>query len=141
MHDIMREMGLWIICDDKFNFILDSGISFSNEEKAERRIVARRIFRSEKSILPEQPTCSNLLALLQSEPGSGLARVSEPNGLFESIQGLRVLHLDVVEFHGIPVAIGRLPELRYLRLMQVKFDKTARRNKKADQVDGVKIGV
>ncbi|KAH9715994.1 Disease resistance protein RPS5 [Citrus sinensis] len=144
MHDMIREMSLWIACTvdkEEQSFLVRAGVKLTEAPKVEEWEGAKRVSLMATGIecLSEIPTCRRLITLLLDEN-----RIEEiTDGFFQSMSTLRVLslrrntslsklpsgisslvslhHLDLswTEITGLPQELKALEKLRYLNLENV----------------------
>ncbi|KDO38202.1 hypothetical protein CISIN_1g037847mg [Citrus sinensis] len=141
MHDMIREMSLWIACTvdkEEQNFLVRAGVKLTEAPKVEEWEGAKRISLTANGIgsLSEIPTCPRLVTLLLD--GNRIEEITD--GFFQSLSTLRVLslrgnfppstlpsgisglvslhHLDLssTDITGLPQELKALEKLRYLNL-------------------------
>ncbi|KAK8937464.1 Disease resistance protein RPS5 [Platanthera zijinensis] len=115
MHDVIRDLALWIAsnCGDKPNkFIVSSGsMSVKNTQGEVERISLVRSDVCDTSGLPAN--CSKLETLMLQESISFKSIVT---GFFEATRALTYLDLSYTAIYDLPFSIGQLGNLRYLNL-------------------------
>ncbi|ESR41027.1 hypothetical protein CICLE_v10027150mg, partial [Citrus x clementina] len=141
MHDMIREMLLWIACTvekEKESFLVRAGIKLTEAPKVQEWEGAKRVSLMDNRILRllEIPTCSRLITLLLYE--NWIEEITD--GFFQPMSSLRVLalgrnfflsklrsgianlvslhHLDLssTNITGLPQDLKALEKLRYLNL-------------------------
>ncbi|KDO38938.1 hypothetical protein CISIN_1g040659mg, partial [Citrus sinensis] len=141
MHDMIREMGLWIaneIEEEEENFLVRAGVGLTGAPKIEEWEGVKRISLMQNKIqsLPQIPTCPRLQTLLLEY--NRIEEITE--SFFPSLPSLRVLNLSgnhyltelrvgissLVSLHqldlshthisGLPQELKALVNLRYLNL-------------------------
>ncbi|KAH9716005.1 putative disease resistance protein [Citrus sinensis] len=146
MHDMIREMSLWIACTvdkEEQNFLVRAGVKLTEAPKVEEWEGANRISLMKTRIqsLSEIPTCPRLVTLLLD--GTWIEEITD--GFFQSMSSLRVLSLrinlsrsklpsgisNLVSLHhldlsrtnitGLPQELKALEKLRYLNLDHTRF--------------------
>ncbi|XP_062208126.1 probable disease resistance protein At1g61300 isoform X2 [Phragmites australis] len=122
VHDIIRDMALWISSDcskDSMKWIVDAGIGLHNiaNRDIEKWRSARKISLMCNYIkeLPQAINCPNL-RFLSLQQNFQLKLI--PPSLIQSILSVTYLDLSWVPIKELPEEIGALVELQYLRLMQ-----------------------
>ncbi|KAH9667212.1 putative disease resistance protein [Citrus sinensis] len=108
MHDVVRDMALWIACDiekEKENFLVYAGVG-----------LARRLSLMHNQItnLSEIPTCPHLLTCFLNR--NGLQMI--PNDFFQFMPSLKVLNLSYSKRTNLPVGISKLVSLQHLDLSE-----------------------
>ncbi|KAH9666569.1 putative disease resistance protein [Citrus sinensis] len=141
MHDMIRDMALWIaneIEEEEENFLVRAGVGLTEAPKIEEWEGVKRISLIDNEIrsLPEIPTCPRLQTLLleyncikeitdiffQSLPSLRVLNLSGNDSLTELPVGISSLvslhHLDLswTEVRGLPQELKALVNLRYLNL-------------------------
>ncbi|XP_052300952.1 probable disease resistance protein At5g63020 isoform X5 [Citrus sinensis] len=146
MHDMIREMSLWIACTvdkEEQNFLVRAGVKLTEAPKVEEWEGAKRVslMLNEIESLSEIPTCPRLVTFLLD--GNSLKEITD--GFFQSMSSLRVLslsenfhlstlpsgisslvslhHLDLssTNITGLPQELKALEKLRYLNLDYTRF--------------------
>ncbi|GAY49441.1 hypothetical protein CUMW_119120 [Citrus unshiu] len=118
MHDMIREMSLWIACTvekEEQNFLVRAGVELTEAPKVEEWEGAKRISLMENGInsLSEIPTCPRLVTLLLD--GNSLKEITD--GFFQSLSTLRVLSLRRNYYLStLPLGISSLVSVRHLDL-------------------------
>ncbi|KAF8392079.1 hypothetical protein HHK36_022420 [Tetracentron sinense] len=125
MHDIIRDLALWIACEcgkRKEKLLVKAGVGLIEAPGIEKWEEAERIslMRSDIRALFEKPTCLNLINLLLNN-NRELERIS--NGFFKSMTCLRVLDLSMSLIEEFPMEITELVELHYLNLSHTPIKK------------------
>ncbi|KDO37610.1 hypothetical protein CISIN_1g0381651mg, partial [Citrus sinensis] len=118
MHDMIREMSLWIACTvdkEEQNFLVRAGVKLTEAPKIEEWEGAKRVSLMGNGIesLSEIPTCPRLVTLLVDE--NPIVEITD--GFFQSMSSLRVLSLSE-NFHlsTLPSGISSLVSLHHLDL-------------------------
>ncbi|KAG2319954.1 hypothetical protein Bca52824_013167 [Brassica carinata] len=120
MHDVVREMALWISSDfgeDKERCIVKAGVGLREAPKVENWRSVRRMSLMDNEIedISESPNCPELTTLLFQK--NGILNIS--GQFFKSMPKLVVLDLSNNRlFRGLPVEISKLVSLRHLDLSQ-----------------------
>ncbi|XP_006427705.2 probable disease resistance protein At5g63020 [Citrus clementina] len=146
MHDMIREMSLWIACTvekEEQNLLVRAGVELTEAPKVEEWEGAKRVslMLNEIESLSEIPTCPRLVTFLLD--GNSLKEITD--GFFQSMSSLRVLslsenfhlstlpsgisslvslhHLDLSRTHitGLPQELKALEKLRYLNLEYTQY--------------------
>ncbi|KAL9463247.1 hypothetical protein AB3S75_001117 [Citrus x aurantiifolia] len=118
MHDMIRDMALWIaneVEEEEENFLVRAGVGLTDAPKIEEWEGVKRISLMENEIqsLPQIPTCPHLRTLLLN--GNCIAKITE--SFFQSLPSLRVLSLsDNDSLTQLPVGISSLVSLHHLDL-------------------------
>ena len=114
LHDLVREMALWILGLEKTTFMVDPSETLTRA-KMEKWTHATTVslMWNEVSELPEWPQWQNLQTLLL--PGCSMLK-QIPTGFFESMSLLTVLDLSRTQIESLPEEIGSVNNLRYLNL-------------------------
>nr|AAN62352.1 NBS-LRR type disease resistance protein [Citrus trifoliata] len=119
MHDVIRDMALWIACDierEKENFFVYAGVGLVEAPDVRGWEKARRLSLMQNQIrnLSEIPTCPHLLTLLLNE--NNLRKIQ--NYFFQFMPSLKVLNLSHCELTKLPVGISELVSLQHLDLSE-----------------------
>ena len=115
LHDMVREMALWMLGLKKTIFVVDPSETLTCAKMMEKWTHATTISLMSNRIseLPERPQWQNLQTLLLS----GCSKLKQiPSGFFESISLLTVLDLSETKIESLPAEICSLDNLRYLNL-------------------------
>ncbi|KAH9716012.1 putative disease resistance protein [Citrus sinensis] len=118
MHDMIREMSLWIACTvdkEEQNFLVHAGVKLTEAPKVEEWEGAKRISLMKTRIqsLSEIPTCPRLVTLLLD--GNWIEEITD--GFFQSMSSLRVLSLRInLSLSKLPSGISSLVSLHHLDL-------------------------
>ncbi|KAG5254262.1 NBS resistance family protein [Salix suchowensis] len=118
MHDVIRDMALWIASDierDEQNFFVQTGAQLSKAPEVGKWEGVRRVSLMENHIehLSETPSCSNLRTLFLGS--IHLSKISR--GFFQSMPNLTVLDLsNNRSLLGLPRDVCKLVSLQYLNL-------------------------
>ena len=115
LHDLVREMALWILRLEKTTFVVDPSETLTRANMMEKWTHATTISLMSIKIseLPEWPQWQNLQTLLLS----GCRNLKQiPSGFFESMSLLTVLDLSETWIKSLPAEIGSVNNLRYLNL-------------------------
>ncbi|XP_043710604.1 disease resistance protein RPS2-like [Telopea speciosissima] len=124
MHDMMRELALWIVSSDANsspNFLIRSGASIKEAPQAHEWLDATRILLLETRIekLPELgETCRKLTTLLFTQNKSHI--VIPPTNFFQHMDHLIVLDLSYSFLESLPDSLSCLVKLQVLRLLYCK---------------------
>ena len=116
MHDVVREMALWIASDfgkDKERCIVKAGVGLPEVPTVENWRSVRRMSLMDNGIgnISDSPNCPELTTL----PFQKNEIVNISGEFFKSMPMLVVLNLSHNRlFHGFPVEISNLVSLRYL---------------------------
>ncbi|KAL0693840.1 hypothetical protein Bca4012_061020 [Brassica carinata] len=135
MHDVVREMALWIASDlgkEKEAFIVRAGVGLTEMPKVKNWEVVKRMSLCENGIylLPGSPKCPELKTFLLKS--AGVRSIS--SGFFEYMQKLVVLDLSHNgDLSELPNGISKLVSLQYLNLSW-----TGIRALRMDLLEGVK---
>ncbi|OAY36841.1 hypothetical protein MANES_11G053000v8 [Manihot esculenta] len=118
MHDVLRDMALWIACKrerSKHNFLVRSGAQLTEAPKVGNWEGATRISLMENSIqnLLEVPTCPELLTLFLCR-NPHLHQIT--SNFFQFMDALTVLDLSNSSVKELPPGISKLASLAYLNL-------------------------
>ncbi|KAL5698955.1 mitogen-activated protein kinase kinase [Ranunculus cassubicifolius] len=118
MHDIVRELALWIACEcgaKKNKYLVQAGVGLTQAPKVEEWKEAVRISLMENEIeeLTGSPECPSLLTLLLMDNYS-LSII--PDDFFQYMHILKVLDLSFTGIWDVPKSIGGLVELEFLCL-------------------------
>ncbi|KAH9714957.1 putative disease resistance protein [Citrus sinensis] len=139
MHDMIRDMALWIANEiEEEKFLVRAGVGLTDAPKIEEWEGVKRISLTENKIqsLPQIPNCPRLQTLLladnhikeitesffQSLPSLRVLNLSENDSLTELPAGISSLvslhHLDLswTDIRGLPQELKALVNLRYLNL-------------------------
>lgn len=118
MHDVIRDMALWIASDierDQQNFFVQTGAQLSKAPEVGKWEGARRVSLMANDIvhLLETPNCSNLRTLFLGS--IHLNKISR--GFFQFMPNLTVLDLsNNISLLGLPRGVWNLRSLQYLNL-------------------------
>ncbi|KAL9463240.1 hypothetical protein AB3S75_001111 [Citrus x aurantiifolia] len=117
MHDMIRDMALWIAneVEEEKNFLVRARVGLTAAPKIEEWEGVKRISLMENEIqsLPQIPTCPHLRTLLLN--GNCIAKITE--SFFQSLPSLRVLNLSENDsLTQLPVGISSLVSLHHLDL-------------------------
>ncbi|KAK9229315.1 hypothetical protein WN944_022277 [Citrus x changshan-huyou] len=121
MHDMIRDMALWIANEieeeeeEEENFLVRAGIGLTDAPKIEEWEGVKRISLIENEIqsLPQIPTCPHLRTLLLN--GNCIVKITD--SFFQSLPSLRVLNLSGNNYlTELPVGISSLVSLHHLDL-------------------------
>ncbi|KAF8391889.1 hypothetical protein HHK36_022229 [Tetracentron sinense] len=120
MHDVIRDLALWIACEcgrKKDMFFVQAGVGLNKAPEIKKWEETERISLMKNDIrtLTETPTCHNLITLFLSK-NLKLVRISD--GFFKSMTSLRVLDLSLTRIREFPMEIVKLGELQYLNLSE-----------------------
>ncbi|ESR40725.1 hypothetical protein CICLE_v10024850mg [Citrus x clementina] len=119
MHDVVRDMALWIACDiekEKENFLVYAGVGLVEAPDVRGWEKARRLSLMHNQItnLSEIPTCPHLLTCFLNR--NGLQMI--PNDFFQFMPSLKVLNLSYSKRTNLPVGISKLVSLQHLDLSE-----------------------
>ncbi|KAJ9189845.1 hypothetical protein P3X46_001097 [Hevea brasiliensis] len=118
IHDVIRDMALWIACEcaeKKEHFLVQAGAQLIKTPKADEWVGASRMSLMANSFedLPESPSCPRLLTLFLCHNHD----LSMINGdFFQYMDALAVLDLSETRIEELPLGISRLISLQYLNL-------------------------
>ncbi|KDO36960.1 hypothetical protein CISIN_1g010089mg [Citrus sinensis] len=121
MHDMIRDMALWIAneIEEEEKFLVRAGVGLTDAPKIEEWEGVKRISLMENEIqsLPQIPTCPRLQTLLLEY--NHIEEITE--SFFQSLPSLRVLNLSVNHYlTELPVGISSLVSLHHLDLSSTK---------------------
>ncbi|XWS11826.1 hypothetical protein CRYUN_Cryun37aG0034300 [Craigia yunnanensis] len=123
MHDVIRDMALWIAAEsEKEKFLVQAGVQLTEQPEAEKWEKVRRVSLMENQIenLTEILACPNLQTLFLG--GNKLKLII--NDFFKFMPMLRVLHLSRNKnLEELPVGIAKLVSLEHLNLSYTKIRK------------------
>ncbi|KAK9229434.1 hypothetical protein WN944_022396 [Citrus x changshan-huyou] len=113
MHDVIRDMSLWIACDlkEKENFLVYAGVGLTKAPDVREWENVRRLslMQNEIANLTEIPTCPHLLTLFLDNNES----LKIPNDFFQYMHSLKVLNLSRIKLKSFPLGISKkLEELK-----------------------------
>ncbi|KDO52318.1 hypothetical protein CISIN_1g048813mg, partial [Citrus sinensis] len=119
MHDVVRDMALWIACDiekEKENFLVYAGVGLVEAPDVRGWEKARRLSLMHNQItnLSEIPTCPHLLTCFLNR--NGLQMI--PNDFFQFMPSLKVLNLSYSKLTNLPVGISKVVSLQHLDLSE-----------------------
>ncbi|KAL0884847.1 hypothetical protein Bca101_008828 [Brassica carinata] len=122
MHDVVREMAMWIASDlgkHKERCIVQAGAGLREMPKVKNWKDVRKIslMRNDIETISESPDCPELSTLLLRE--NKLVEISD--GFFQSMLKLRVLDLSGNNLSGFRMDMCNLVSLRYLNLSQTSI--------------------
>ncbi|KDO41653.1 hypothetical protein CISIN_1g042327mg [Citrus sinensis] len=116
MHDVIRDMSLWIACDlkEKENFLVYAGVGLTKAPDVREWENVRRLslMQNEITNLKEIPTCPHLLTLFLDNNES----LKIPNDFFQYMHSLKVLNLSRIKLKSFPLGISKLVSLQQLDL-------------------------
>ncbi|GAY68087.1 hypothetical protein CUMW_261430 [Citrus unshiu] len=117
MHDMIRDMALWIATEiaEEENFLVRAGVGLTDAPKIEEWEGVKRIslMRNKIRSLPQIPTCPRLQTLLLN--GNFIAKITD--SFFQYLPSLRVLSLSRnYSLTELPVGISSLVSLHHLDL-------------------------
>ncbi|KAH9714934.1 putative disease resistance protein [Citrus sinensis] len=118
MHDMIRDMALWIaneVEEEEDNFLVRAGVGLTDAPKIEEWEGVKRIslMQNEIQSLPQIPTCPRLQTLLLN--ANCIANITD--SFFQSLPSLRVLDLSGnLYLTELPVGISSLVSLHHLDL-------------------------
>ncbi|ESR40730.1 hypothetical protein CICLE_v10024847mg [Citrus x clementina] len=119
MHDVIRDMALWIVCDiekEKENFLVYAGVGLTEAPEVKGWENVRRISLMDNQItnLSEVATCRHLLTLFLNQNKLQMIH----NDFFRFMPSLKVLNLSHAELTELPVGISDLVSLQHLDLSE-----------------------
>ncbi|XP_024035964.1 disease resistance protein SUMM2 isoform X2 [Citrus clementina] len=122
MHDVIRDMALWIACDiekEKENFLVYAGFGFIEAPPVRGWKRARRLSLMHTRItnLSNIPTCPHLLTLFLNK--SNLSMIHDD--FFQFMPSLKVLNLSYSKLTDLPVGISKLASLQLLDLSELNI--------------------
>ncbi|GAB4850154.1 hypothetical protein Ancab_029449 [Ancistrocladus abbreviatus] len=122
MHDVLRDMALWIACEygSKNRFmILEYGKLEEANDASEFKEAERMAFWSKNvSELPHSPHCPSVVTCFIRE--CGLEKF--PVGFFQYMRVIKVLDLSDNEYLGVlPASISNLAALEYLNISKTRL--------------------
>ncbi|CBI25181.3 unnamed protein product, partial [Vitis vinifera] len=117
MHDVIRDMALWIACEcgrvkDKFLVQAGAGLTELPEIGKWKGVERMSLMSNHIEKLTQVPTCPNLLTLFLNN--NSLEVITD--GFFQLMPRLQVLNLSWSRVSELPTEIFRLVSLRYLDL-------------------------
>ncbi|XP_013600631.1 PREDICTED: disease resistance protein RFL1-like [Brassica oleracea var. oleracea] len=123
MHDVVREMAMWIASDlgkNKEKCIVQAGTGIREIPKVKNWKDVRRISLMENDIqiISESPDCPQLTTLLLQR-NNKFVEISD--GFFQSMPKLLVLDLSYNHLSGFRMDVSNLVSLRYLNLSNTKI--------------------
>ncbi|CAF2115734.1 unnamed protein product [Brassica napus] len=123
MHDVVREMAMWIASDlgkNKEKCIVQAGTGIREIPKVKNWKDVRRISLMENDIqiISESPDCPQLTTLLLQR-NNKFVEISD--GFFQSMPKLLVLDLSWNDLSGFQMDVSNLVSLRYLNLSNTKI--------------------
>ncbi|XP_065867944.1 probable disease resistance protein At5g63020 [Euphorbia lathyris] len=129
MHDVIRDMCLWIACEvekEKESYFVQGGTRFRNELPREELRYAKRISLMQNAFVQrvtQVPGSPHLLTLLLSH-NRGFGTIVD--GFFRYMKALTVLDLSETGLRVLPTDISELVSLRYLDLSTSEIEKLPR---------------
>ncbi|KDO37638.1 hypothetical protein CISIN_1g038480mg, partial [Citrus sinensis] len=123
MHDVIRDMSLWIACEvekEKENFLVSTGVQLSIAPEVRKWRDRRRIslLRNKIVALSETPTCPHLVTLFLAI--NKLDTIT--SNFFDFMPSLRVLNLSKnLSLKQLPSEISKLVSLQYLNLSETSI--------------------
>ncbi|KAF2302571.1 hypothetical protein GH714_037823 [Hevea brasiliensis] len=123
MHDVIRDMSLWIACEvekEEHKYLVQAGAQLTKAPEMERWRGTKRLSLMENNIeqLTEVPRCPDLLTLFLC--GNGYFK-SIPDDFFQFMNALTVLDLSETTLKFLPNGISKLVSLQYLNLSRAKI--------------------
>ncbi|KAK1257305.1 Disease resistance protein RPS5 [Acorus gramineus] len=129
MHDVIRDMALWISGKREVKFLIRAGLGLKEAPEPQKWSGNKRISLMDNDIknLPNLISdCPNLSTLLIRYNRNLSGKVS--SGFFQSMTNLRVLDLSWTNIESLPIELGWLTGLRYLNLSDT------------DKLDSIPVG-
>ncbi|KAH9666811.1 putative disease resistance protein [Citrus sinensis] len=119
MHDVIRDMAIWIACDiekEKENFFVNAGVGLVEAPDVTGWEKARRLSLMHNQItnLSEIPTCPHLLTFFLNKNRFQMI----PNDFFQFMPSLKVLNLSYSKLTSLPLGISKLVSLQHLDLSE-----------------------
>ncbi|KAK1257280.1 Disease resistance protein RPS5 [Acorus gramineus] len=117
MHDVIRDMALWISGKREDKFLVHAGLGLKEAPEPQKWSGNKRIslmYNDIKNLPNLISDCPNLSTLLIQYNRNLSGKVS--SGFFQSMTNLRVLDLSVTNIESLPIELGWLTGLRYLNL-------------------------
>ncbi|XP_058003842.1 probable disease resistance protein At5g63020 [Hevea brasiliensis] len=118
MHDVIRDMALWIACKyekEKHKFFVEAGAQLTQVPEVGKWERSKRMSLMANSFerIHEVPRCPDLLTLFLSD-NDNLSEISDY--FFRFMDTLTVLDLSSTNIKKLPVGISKLKSLQYLNL-------------------------
>lgn len=115
MHDVIRDMALWIACDyekEKENFLVYAGVGLTKVPDIRDWEKVRRLSLMKNKIenLSEAHTCPHLLTFFLDD--NEFRKI--PGDFFQFMPSLTVLNLSCIKLKSVPLGTSRLVPLQQL---------------------------
>ncbi|KAI9161388.1 hypothetical protein LWI28_016865 [Acer negundo] len=121
MHDVIRDMALWIACEiqeEKFLIRSGAGLTRAPVVREWENVKRMSLMKNDIKNLSEIPNCPELLTLFLHENPLGMLT----SGFFQYMPHLQVLNLSNTCITKLPVEISKLVGLQHLDLSWSKIE-------------------
>lgn len=116
MHDVIRDMGLWISSKLKTSFYVhEGGSNWTKTQIVDKWREAHKMYVLRGHQLPDQPFCLNLSTLIFHN-GYLERKLKISNDFLKCLHKVSVLELREIDFLDDPVELVHLLELKYLKI-------------------------